>query len=65
MFLLNKIIAWNINIIMNKKNDNNNIIIATRAYFQQIHVQISLPRDNMLYVMFLLCVLDVTLLLCM
>jgi hypothetical protein len=33
MFPLNTIIAWNINIIMNKKYDNNNIIIASRAYF--------------------------------
>jgi hypothetical protein len=33
MFPLNTILAWNINIIMNKKYDNNNIIIATRAYF--------------------------------
>jgi hypothetical protein len=33
MFLLNTILAWNINIIMNKKYDNNNIIIASRAYF--------------------------------
>jgi hypothetical protein len=46
-------------------NDNNNIIIATRVYFQQIHVQISLPRDNMLYVMFLLCLSDVIFLVCM
>jgi hypothetical protein len=36
MFLLNTILAWNINIIMNKKYDNNNIIIASRAYFLQI-----------------------------
>jgi hypothetical protein len=35
MFPLNKILAWNINIIMNKKYDNNNIIIASRAYFLQ------------------------------
>jgi hypothetical protein len=35
MFLLNIILAWNINIIMNKKYDNNNIIIASRAYFLQ------------------------------
>jgi hypothetical protein len=33
MFPLNIILAWNINIIMNKKYDNNNIIIASRAYF--------------------------------
>jgi hypothetical protein len=33
MFSLNTILAWNINIIMNKKYDNNNIIIASRAYF--------------------------------
>jgi hypothetical protein len=33
MFPLNTIIAWSINIIMNKKYDNNNIIIASRAYF--------------------------------
>jgi hypothetical protein len=35
MFLINTILAWNINIIMNKKYDNNNIIIASRAYFLQ------------------------------
>jgi hypothetical protein len=35
MFPLNIILAWNINIIMNKKYDNNNIIIASRAYFLQ------------------------------
>jgi ribonuclease HI len=33
MFPLYTIIAWSINIIMNKKYDNNNIIIASRAYF--------------------------------
>jgi hypothetical protein len=33
MFPLNTILAWSINIIMNKKYDNNNIIIASRAYF--------------------------------
>jgi hypothetical protein len=33
MFPLNTILAWNINIIMNKKYNNNNIIIASRAYF--------------------------------
>jgi hypothetical protein len=33
MFLFNTIIAWSINVIMNKKYDNNNIIIASRAYF--------------------------------
>jgi hypothetical protein len=37
MFLLNTILAWNINIIMNKKYDNNNIIIASRAYFLHKH----------------------------
>jgi hypothetical protein len=32
MFPLNTILAWSINIIMNKKYDNNNIIIiASRA----------------------------------
>jgi hypothetical protein len=36
MFPLNTILAWNINIIMNKKYDNNNIIIASRAYFLQL-----------------------------
>jgi hypothetical protein len=36
MFPLNTIIAWSINIIMNKKYDNNNIIIASRAYFLQV-----------------------------
>ena len=35
MFPLNTILAWNINIIMNKKYNNNNIIIASRAYFLQ------------------------------
>jgi hypothetical protein len=35
MFPLNTILAWNVNIIMNKKYDNNNIIIASRAYFLQ------------------------------
>jgi hypothetical protein len=35
MFLLNTILAWSISIIMNKKYDNNNIIIASRAYFLQ------------------------------
>jgi hypothetical protein len=35
MFPLNTILAWNINIILNKKYDNNNIIIASRAYFLQ------------------------------
>jgi hypothetical protein len=35
MFPLNTILALNINIIMNKKYDNNNIIIASRAYFLQ------------------------------
>jgi hypothetical protein len=33
MFPINTILAWNINIIMNKKYDNNNFIIASRAYF--------------------------------
>jgi hypothetical protein len=36
MFPLNTITAWSINIIMNKKYDNNNIIIASRAYFLQL-----------------------------
>jgi hypothetical protein len=35
MFPLNTILAWNINIIMYKKYDNNNIINASRAYFLQ------------------------------
>jgi hypothetical protein len=35
MFPLNTILAWNINIIMNKKYGNNIIIIASRAYFLQ------------------------------
>jgi hypothetical protein len=35
MFPLNIILAWNINIIMDNKYDNNNIIIASRAYFLQ------------------------------
>jgi hypothetical protein len=42
MFPLNTIIAWSINIIMNKKYDNNNIIIASRAYFLQIYTKGSL-----------------------
>jgi hypothetical protein len=33
MFPLNTILAWNMNIIINKKYDNNNIIIASRVYF--------------------------------
>jgi hypothetical protein len=37
MLPLNTILAWNINIIMNKKYDNNNIIIASRAYFLHFH----------------------------
>jgi hypothetical protein len=43
MFPLNTILAWNINIIMNKKCDNNNIIIASRAYFLQflLHMDIN------------------------
>jgi hypothetical protein len=44
MFPLNTIIAWSINIIMNKKYDNNNIIIASRAYFLQHSGVISLQR---------------------
>jgi hypothetical protein len=35
VFPLNTILAWNINIIINKKYDNNNIIIVSRAYFLQ------------------------------
>jgi hypothetical protein len=43
MFPLNTIPAWSINIIMNKKYDNNNIIIiASRAYFLQHEQQIFL-----------------------
>jgi hypothetical protein len=38
MFPFNTILAWNINIIMNKKYDNNNIIIVSRAY-----ISFSLP----------------------
>jgi hypothetical protein len=41
MFPLNTILAWSINIIMNKKYDNNNIIIASRAYFLQYSVETS------------------------
>jgi hypothetical protein len=41
MFPLNTIIAWSINIIMNKKYDNNNIIIASRAYF--LHMLVYTP----------------------
>jgi hypothetical protein len=43
MFPLNTILAWNINIIMNKKYDNNNIIIASRAYFLQFGDGFALP----------------------
>jgi hypothetical protein len=38
MFSLNTILAWNINIIMNKKYDNNNIIIASRAYILHLYL---------------------------
>jgi hypothetical protein len=37
MFPLNTILAWNINIIMNKKYDNNNIIMPLG------HISFSLP----------------------
>jgi hypothetical protein len=40
MFPLNTILAWNRNIIMNKKYGNNNIIIASRAYFLQTFIGI-------------------------
>jgi hypothetical protein len=43
MFSLNTILAWNINIIINKKYDNNNIIIASRAYFLHYSAQVLLP----------------------
>jgi hypothetical protein len=49
MFPLNTILSWNINIIMNKKYDNNNIIIASSAYFLQKIGATSVPpngRDN-------------------
>jgi hypothetical protein len=48
MFPLNTILAWNINIIMNKKHDNNNITIACRAYFLQKHSRrrTELPRKE-------------------
>jgi hypothetical protein len=46
MFPLNTIIAWNINIIRNKKYDNKNIIIASRAYFLQRLTQTSLARSS-------------------
>jgi hypothetical protein len=36
MLPLNTILEWNINIIMNKKYDNNNIIIASRAYSMKV-----------------------------
>jgi hypothetical protein len=42
MFPLNTILALNINIIMSKKYDNNNIIIASRAYFLHGHSE----REN-------------------
>jgi hypothetical protein len=54
MFPLNTILAWNINIIMNKKYNNNNIIIASRAYLLQRHrpsLQINAP--NMMPTQFL------------
>jgi hypothetical protein len=41
MFLLNTILAWSINIIMNKKYDNNIIIIASRAYFLQLYALVN------------------------
>jgi hypothetical protein len=46
MFPLNTILAWNINIIMNKKYDNNNIIIASRAYFLHIGIQLLSQFDS-------------------
>jgi hypothetical protein len=46
MFPLNTIIAWSINIIMNKKYDNNNIIIASRAYF--LHLLTRVNSTNVL-----------------
>jgi hypothetical protein len=47
MFPLNTILAWNINIIMNKKYNNNNIIIASRAYFlQRNHLLGRAPRRD-------------------
>jgi hypothetical protein len=46
MFPLNTIIAWSINIIMNKKYDNNNIIIASRAYFLQATPAVALPAET-------------------
>jgi hypothetical protein len=42
MFPLNLILEWSINIIMNNKYDNNNIIIASRAYFLQNGTLISI-----------------------
>jgi hypothetical protein len=44
MFPLNTIIAWSINIIMNKKYDNNNIIIASRAYFLHFGLRLVLGK---------------------
>jgi hypothetical protein len=41
MFPLNTILAWNINIIMNKKYDNNNNIMASRAYFLHLFLKIT------------------------
>jgi hypothetical protein len=43
MFPLNTILAWNISIIMNKKYDNNIIIIASRAYF--LHTKV-IPKER-------------------
>jgi hypothetical protein len=46
MFPLNTILAWSINIIMNKKYDNNNIIIASRAYFVQVDYSLSMTLST-------------------
>jgi hypothetical protein len=59
MFPLNTIIAWSINIIMNKKYDNNNIIIASRAYFLHAHAQFGRKHDP-----YLVLLKDLSLIIC-
>jgi hypothetical protein len=44
IFPLNTILVWNINIIINKKYDNNNIITVSRAYF--LHNKIEEDRES-------------------
>jgi hypothetical protein len=66
MFPLNTILAWSINIIMNKKYDNNNIIIASRAYFLQLFVSSrSLKLEGVLCIYVLLSIKDKLKTICM